>query len=46
VKEFYVFLLVSIILSILGDSYFGYLIALFNAPNEKNIHVPEFGTTK
>ena len=33
-------------LSILGGSYFGYLIALSNAPIEKNIDISEFVTTK
>lgn len=40
------FLLVSIIISVVGGSYSGYLIALSNAPIEKNIDIPESTTTK
>jgi hypothetical protein len=44
--EFYIFLIVSIIISAIGGPYFGYMLALSMAPIEKDIDIPEIATRK
>jgi hypothetical protein len=46
VNNVHKFILISIIISLVGGLYSGYLIALSNAPIEKNIEIPESTTTK
>lgn len=45
-KEFYIFLILSIVISVSAGPYFGYLFALSMAPIEKVIDIPESAVRK